>query len=748
MSSYSSPNALGTDGPTTYSYPNNNQQHRDSELPNADDLDLEARLTRGLEPNMSTASPGGVMPDGQDERSHEAIAQQQQQQQHYGQEQGSRTPLLPPAHSPMLQPAHSSMEQMGSQYMPQEDQTAPRKRSKVSRACDECRRKKVKCDASEDGNNEVCTGCKRVGMTCKFSRVPMKRGPSKGYLYPNESADRSELILVSKRYIKELADRLHTLEGHVAANGGENAPANFVGDHLQHRESDEFSPPPNSENTQRKRTFSNLSTDFGPSYQIYRQTGGLTRQENSRQAQAFREPNYHQNGLHPSAQWSKAPETSSQQNSFDASVDLAKSQHNFWNEEVVTTYYTLIHPTFPILHHSKDRLSTGLSLCPSVFREAFHESLFVAAQAFQTSPDQNNAQQSLKRASQLVVALQYENNPSTSTTLVYLQATMLLAIASEILIVRGKAGSSRSFWLSSAVSLSYDFKLHQYRGQDNNVANDVDAEENVSRRIWWILVVMERWHASSVSSPSQIPESSLVVRPEDQQILGDALYHLARLSIILGHISMAHVTTKDIPPLGVPVIQLLEDVLRGEVERWRETLPASLSSSPLVLMCYWHVRIYLELRNAWPDPSELLMAAKHITSCVGQSSFLNRPLVYYPASLAALVLVDLTAFEEGTREVAEEALDSLPAGSVPSAFEGTLREMRNSKRASQFGNTDAMTMIANTGLQQLAAAATDGGNGILTDITLDVPKMGENRTYSSLRDAVQSGFFGVLRGLN
>lgn len=78
------------------------------------------------------------------------------------------------------------------------DDSARRKRSKVSRACDECRRKKVRhesgsssgapltpaqirCDASTDGGAvETCSNCKRISQTCQFSRVPMKRGPSKG----------------------------------------------------------------------------------------------------------------------------------------------------------------------------------------------------------------------------------------------------------------------------------------------------------------------------------------------------------------------------------------------------------------------------------------------------------------------------------------------------------------------------------------------------------------------------------------
>ncbi|KAK9450708.1 uncharacterized protein V1518DRAFT_425479 [Limtongia smithiae] len=74
----------------------------------------------------------------------------------------------------------------------------PRKRSKVSRACDECRRKKIRCDATLESGSERCSSCRRVGEKCSFSRIPMKRGPSKGY-------------------IKELEDRLNTLENSISS---------------------------------------------------------------------------------------------------------------------------------------------------------------------------------------------------------------------------------------------------------------------------------------------------------------------------------------------------------------------------------------------------------------------------------------------------------------------------------------------------------------------------------------------------
>jgi len=84
-------------------------------------------------------------------------------------------PPPPPSHLP----PHVQMG-MPQSHQYSVDNIPPRKRSKVSRACDECRRKKVKCDAPSEGGDEPCSNCRRSAIRCLFSRVPQKRGPSKG----------------------------------------------------------------------------------------------------------------------------------------------------------------------------------------------------------------------------------------------------------------------------------------------------------------------------------------------------------------------------------------------------------------------------------------------------------------------------------------------------------------------------------------------------------------------------------------
>jgi hypothetical protein len=160
MQSYPSPNAVAADSAGPF-YSSSSAQHQPA-LSHPDDLQL-AELSRGLAPIMN-AGPGASMPDGQGARGQGSV--------NHGYDQESEH-----AH---LRASHAPMDPMGGQYAADDGSLAPRKRSKVSRACDECRRKKIRCDATGEEGNEQCSSCKRVGTRCQFSRVPMKRGPSKG----------------------------------------------------------------------------------------------------------------------------------------------------------------------------------------------------------------------------------------------------------------------------------------------------------------------------------------------------------------------------------------------------------------------------------------------------------------------------------------------------------------------------------------------------------------------------------------
>ncbi|KAJ7897143.1 fungal-specific transcription factor domain-containing protein [Mycena olivaceomarginata] len=68
---------------------------------------------------------------------------------------------------------------------PQRDsQTTSRIQKRSSRACDQCRKTKSKC---ERVGNETCKGCALAGTVCTFLGPSYKRGPPKGYIHAIES---------------------------------------------------------------------------------------------------------------------------------------------------------------------------------------------------------------------------------------------------------------------------------------------------------------------------------------------------------------------------------------------------------------------------------------------------------------------------------------------------------------------------------------------------------------------------------
>lgn len=160
--------------------PQHDQQ--DGRPANLEELQLAAQLGQGLteapmmsepEANMEDPNLRSILPHPEPEHQNQND-HQSQPQPYMGPDQSSAEALAAhgmPVPVPPQMPPHYSLPA---------DHVPPRKRSKVSRACDECRRKKIKCDATSDSGENPCTSCAKSNVRCLFSRVPQKRGPSKG----------------------------------------------------------------------------------------------------------------------------------------------------------------------------------------------------------------------------------------------------------------------------------------------------------------------------------------------------------------------------------------------------------------------------------------------------------------------------------------------------------------------------------------------------------------------------------------
>lgn len=140
-----------------------------------------------------------------------------------------------------------------------------------------------------------------------------------------------------------------------------------------------------------------------------------------------------------------------------------------------------------------------------------------------------------KKASELIAACQYENMTSRTlaTDLLYIQTLILMAFETDNhgpATMKGQVGPPRAEWLGRAIGMATHLKLNLMNNSPRLDHGDPDADERLGRRAWWILFILDRWHAISTCCLLQLPENSSSLGPEDQILLGDSTYHLARKS--------------------------------------------------------------------------------------------------------------------------------------------------------------------------------------------------------------------------
>jgi hypothetical protein len=127
-------------------------------------------------------------------------------------------------------------------------------------------------------------------------------------------------------------------------------------------------------------------------------------------------------------------------------------------------------------------------------------------------------------------------------------------------------------------------RTHDQLESPSESMNDIDGEENLSRRAWWILVILDRWRSASTSSMPLISDDKIYLKESDRQVLGEATFHLVRVSCVLGHVAEVPSSSSDVS-LNLPQ---LARFLNGELDRVRETAERALSQDALLNIAYWY----------------------------------------------------------------------------------------------------------------------------------------------------------------
>lgn len=259
--------------------------------------------------------------------------------------------------------------------------------------------------------------------------------------------------------------------------------------------------------------------------------------------------------------------------------------------------------------------------------------------------------------------------PSQATNIVHAQALLLLLIDAD-----WRGSSTLPALLGRAVSLASTMKLWRYAAPQPG--SDPDSDDNLGMRIWWSLVLMDRWHAVGTGSPVMIPDTSVVMPPGLDSVLGETCARLLRKSSLptlryaSGGPARALLATLARPALLLPpcavadprsgfskvqsrisqlVVSLPPGTTTGDplvtrmlsdyVEDQRETLPAHIQpdTHPLVFLAYWHCRILATLLRDY-HWAELMGPTRELVALLSANADMRNPLANHFGFLVAMAL--------------------------------------------------------------------------------------------------------------
>ncbi|KAK3349289.1 hypothetical protein B0T25DRAFT_457525 [Lasiosphaeria hispida] len=596
------------------------------------------------------------------------------------------------------------------------DSTPPRKRSKVSRACDECRRKKIKCDAQSEASEQPCSNCRRSSAQCLFSRVPQKRGPSKGY-------------------IKELADRINTIEGKLGggAEGLENA--------VQRVPNEAFSSPMPGDDS-RKRPFSSISNEGFPTptsttsrvaawatehrpIRPYIPDHRLSYTVNDLAPKLIPStdlPGVSDGALHPPAEgiMEGIPHDGLVQDGLHQDPLQQPEQVREIHDDSFNCYLETIHPTFPVLAGTKARVQSLISQCPAPLQEAFCNVFLDLIHPFLPSSPHTNGD--TPSSSKLPSQLESERQRSAVTDLVYLQTLIMMVIAADhrgTAAAKGQvAGPSKLSIIGQAAGLGFSMRLHLSQpGPVPSPELDPDSDDNVALRAWWTLVALDRWNAMGTAMPAMISQDQVVLLPGLKHIVGDAVYNLSKISYILGQlIPVAQQRRIDFSSegSGAYVASLMNTVM--EEFRWQFSDDLGEAQHPVLHLAYWHLHLVSGLVSPTSRPMAVLHHCKHIVRLLASNPHLLSPLNHHFVSLSALALLELTKVDDTRDEATRLVKDILECSIAPSPWNAAVRGKiaEKSQPLTGTGTTGGPGALVGSGnLQQLAdlATAVDGSAG-------------------------------------
>ncbi len=302
---------------------------------------------------------------------------------------------------------------------------------------------------------------------------------------------------------------------------------------------------------------------------------------------------------------------------------------------------------------------------------------------------------------------------SRAAEIVHAQSLLLLIIDAD-----WRSGTTLPFLLARAVALANTMKLWKSSGVDATL--DADSDESLCVRIWWSLVLMDRWYAAGTGKPSQIPDHSVVAPAGLENTVGETCFYFIRT--YLEHLLVYAQLLTNLPLAGLSkllnrlsfVISNLQPgtstteapmaaILNDYMENYREDLPAHMDAAafPLIHLAYWHCKLLVTLLTPGSTPTEMLWPTKELADLLIATPHLRSPLINHFVSLATMSLATLAASDK-TREDAVHLARVAVEQEAGSHWDG----VRDKLAELLLRPSSSSAAEASQGLQHLADLAT------------------------------------------
>ncbi|KAI7855623.1 fungal-specific transcription factor domain-containing protein [Circinella umbellata] len=515
------------------------------------------------------------------------------------------------------------------------------KRQRVSRACDLCRRKKIKCD----GTIPICGNCQAFNLECSYKDTTKKRGPPKGYIEAVEARLRTLEKLLrdlsednpdpkAKALLAELNQPLETTTGQVINtrpvrrlkrgqhNESSTSPPHespmslsqicFADDidspqqrHQQQHHQQQLNKDTSNNNNHASSSSSpdslgdstgQLSMDENGQVRYLGKSSGYHLLQNSR---AYQNGAFHFTGWGHKFQSSSSVSGSPPANTIKTKLDPLELPPKDLSRHLINLYFEHFYPVLPLFY--KKILTSSLNsplepisplLLNAIYAVASRVSPDVRVRADPQSPD-TAGDIFFERAKRLLD--DYYDVPRISTV----QALLLLATHQHgtMKYVRG--------WLYSGMAFRMALDLGLHRNCDHwNIPPD---ERERRKRVFWCCFVVDRLISAIYgrtatfeerdcdvpfpteddelpTAPSSSSLTSGAVENENKDTPGpkivEAFVRLIQITDILGHVLRNVYYAK---ARNHASQQHLEHVLTGlnrELTNWYNRLPPALQYKP------------------------------------------------------------------------------------------------------------------------------------------------------------------------